>query len=455
MNNDDSRLDAEMRSRFRELGAIVDRTSSVSRPAWGAGGARSRSRIRKGADLATGSRVRVAGSIGRGAAAVAISVVVVAALIAHISPAPGGVPATTGMATETVGVSGSAAAPRHGGFAATGDMAIPRAGATATLLQDGQVLVVGGRDDTSYLSSAELFDPHTDNFRATGSLPTTVGGQTATLLSDGRVLIAGGFHGESNERTAVALLYDLKTGTFTATGAMLVARSNHSAILLSDGRVLIVGGFGTDYLSSAEVYEPATGTFSQAGSMNASLWNPVATLLPTGDVLVVSSGSPAKPGPASAELFDPKTNTFRPTSSMIAGWASSATVLRDGRVLVTGETATPIGTVPTGLPSAEIYDPNTGMFTLVGSPPAISETPALLADGHVLLLGSLDAKQSACLFDPTTDSFGAGVTMTVTRGAPTVVLLKDRRVLVAGGNGPSAGGDTPGPVLNSAELYTP
>ena len=315
------------------------------------------------------------------------------------------------------------------------------------------ILVAGGWDGTHYLASAELFDPLTGSFRATGSMPAPVGGQTATLLHDGRVLIGGGFNGESNQRTASALLCDPKTGTFTATGAMRVARSNHSAILLSDGRVLIIGGYGTDYLASAEVYDPATGTFSQSGSMSPSLWSPVAALLPSGDVLVVSNGSPANPGPASAELFDPETGAFSPTGSMVACWASAAIVLRDGRVLITGETAISTGTAPAGLPSAEIYDPRTGTFKLNESPPpAVAETTALLASGQVLVQG---AHQSVCLFDPGTGSFKAGGTMTMVRMAPTTTLLQDGRVLVAGGSGPSSGGDTPGPVLNSAELYTP
>jgi len=63
---------------------------------------------------------------------------------------------------------------------------------TAILLNNGLVLIAGGDNQTTYLASAELYNPATGTFAVTGNLTTARSSQTATLLNDGTVLIAGG-----------------------------------------------------------------------------------------------------------------------------------------------------------------------------------------------------------------------------------------------------------------------
>ncbi len=78
----------------------------------------------------------------------------------------------------------------------TGSLNTPRYGQSATLLNNGMVLIAGGGDFSVpyYLSSAELYDPATGTFSyATGSMNAARYLDTATLLNNGRVLMAGGF----------------------------------------------------------------------------------------------------------------------------------------------------------------------------------------------------------------------------------------------------------------------
>src|SRR5262249_24071898 len=77
-------------------------------------------------------------------------------------------------------------------WTATGSMGTARAQHTATLLPNGEVLVAGGFDGTSFVSSAELYDPAAGTWTATGSMGTARESHTATLLPNGKVLVAGG-----------------------------------------------------------------------------------------------------------------------------------------------------------------------------------------------------------------------------------------------------------------------
>ena len=121
---------------------------------------------------------------------------------------------------------------------------------------------------------------------------------TATLLQDGKVLIVGGLSSSSGSgssgidpATQTAELYDPSSGTFTKLTAPLVApRALHTATLLQDGKVLIAGGLDTGgsagMLASAELYDPATQTFVKTGDMKQGHAFHAAAILPDGKVII-------------------------------------------------------------------------------------------------------------------------------------------------------------------------
>src|SRR5439155_559400 len=84
-------------------------------------------------------------------------------------------------------------------------------------------------------------DPASWIWRATGRLNTARRDHTATLLQNGLVLVAGGT-GSDNTVSASAELYDPASGTWRAAGSLNTARYFHTATLLQNRMVLVAGG---------------------------------------------------------------------------------------------------------------------------------------------------------------------------------------------------------------------
>lgn len=337
-------------------------------------------------------------------------------------------------------------------------MPTERAEHTATLLPDGRVLVTGGFNQQyiaegpdSQPASALLYDPATGSWVQTGSMDSGRILHTATLLQDGRVLIAGGAlrldPGTSNVILSSAEVYDPATGTFTPTGSMNTPRHNHIAVLLPDGKVLIAGGSGEgDALASAELYDPSTGAFTLTGSMSLVRHVGGAVLLPDGTVLYAGGNINTSPT-ATATLYHPDTGMWTDTGSMVVTkfGTPSPTLLGNGQVLIQGG----FGAVESmNLASAELYDPTTGTFRLTGAM-ANRRNGALTAtrldDGRVLVAGGPGA--SAEIYDSATENWLAVGSMCSSRQSHTATLLPNGLVLVVGGNTPSS------VVLASAELF--
>ena len=259
-----------------------------------------------------------------------------------LTRAPGGdtVP-FTGAAADVFGFGSTTTSP--GVFVPVGALDAPRYFASATQLGDGRVLVLGGLPTFAAdgsgtpVGGAVIYDASLAAFRRIIDPPAALAGHTATLLQDGTVLIVGASHG-----VPYAFTFDPTTETFTTRTAPSVPRAFHTATLLQNGQVFFVGGLsGTTIQPSAERYDPTTQSFSTVPSAPLlARYFHAATLLANGDVLVSGGLVTTSSGPtptAATERYVAASQTFAETASMTRPRAMhTATALSDGSVLTVG-----------------------------------------------------------------------------------------------------------------------
>ncbi len=291
--------------------------------------------------------------------------------------------------------------PATGSFTRTANnMTVARFAHSATLLADGRVLIAGGSDANGPSSVADLFDPTTNRFIQTGSLVDAQTYQEGTALRNGEVLITGGR--TKSAREARAELYNPATGTFRYTGQYadeIPADAYNglvgvAATLLGNGKVLIAS------LPRAEIYDPASGTFTATGAMltNTGLTyisGRPATLLVNGNVLLTGGHQEDIGRFSQAELYDPSTGVFRYTTSMpYVRDLHTEMLLASGKVLITGGESSSCDSSGCGvfsLAAAEVFDAN-GLVVSSVAPmkvPREAQRATLLNDGRVLITGGL------------------------------------------------------------------
>ena len=181
-----------------------------------------------------------------------------------------------------------------------------RYGHTATVLNNGQILVVGGFSSGNTRSVSELFNPLQNTFSDSGSTLVPTAFHTATLLLTGNVLISGGNQGMGSNYITMGQIYNPTTGAFTATGNFVSPRQSPATAMLNDGTVLMAGGYKSGYLATAEIYNPTTNAWTATGSMaNAreQEYLVAAPVLGNVDNVLVAGGRNTTGDLQSAELY--------------------------------------------------------------------------------------------------------------------------------------------------------
>ncbi|HEX2030468.1 MAG TPA: PxKF domain-containing protein [Actinomycetota bacterium] len=215
---------------------------------------------------------------------------------------------------------------------------------------------------------------------------------------------------------------------------------------------------GLCLLATVVLATPAAAqTWSPAGNLALPRYEHHATLLSDGRVLV-TGGSTAVGNTydtRAAEVYDPAANAWSSAGATANGRAGHvASALPDGRVLVAGGVNANVCTSDT---TAEVYDPATNSWSFTGSLSAARyyATGTALPDGRVLVAGGGNrcgtVFNSAEIYDPATGTWSTTGSMTTPREFHDAVALADGRVMVVGGVGPCCSF----PALSSAQIYDP
>jgi len=320
--------------------------------------------------------------------------------------------------------------PQKGDFIKVGKMSKPRSNHEAILLDDGNVLVLGGGN-----KNAEIYNFKTKKFTTVGMMLPFTGHKNLTKLNNGKVLITGGDLGYAQKTTQ---FYNPEIKNFEEGPDMNYPRAEETATLLKDGRVLIVGGDNVYYLDkrnvSNEIYNPKTNKFELAPKTNIPRFSHSAILLKDGRVLIVG-GSTKGAKLLNAEIYNPKTNKFESAGNInIARVHPNLYLLKNGKVVITSHFDKEI----------EEYTPLATGFKIITKRDLSAKMPAetKLSDDKIIFLGgcsgvglSLTCYTSSEIFDPKTMTFVKSGNMNYQRECHKATLLQDGNVLITGSTG--------------------
>lgn len=145
----------------------------------------------------------------------------------------------------------------------------------AILLPNGQFYVGGGSTTYGQAGNASnavyWYNPSTDTWTAKANLPFNWIDARVVALQNGKLLMCGG-RDSSGAFLSAAYLYNHADDSYTAVASMNTARSNHALVALDDGRVMAIGGHPSGFIStvSTEIYDPATNVWTVAADLPAA-----------------------------------------------------------------------------------------------------------------------------------------------------------------------------------------
>jgi len=344
--------------------------------------------------------------------------------------------------------------PKYNVFVRTPNLNIARVRHTATLLNDGRVLIVGGDPeiDKNALRTAEVYDPVQNKFIL---LPNRTNidhsGSKAFLLKNGQVVILD-YNGIE--------LFDPKTNTFKLVSRMLIPRHDFGAVLLKDDRVLIYEGWIQNYaknrssgmqdIDDSEIYNPIN---NNSYYVDKTYWvnksfgtRPLIQPLSSDCPVLLQDGKVIFVGKYSNTVYDPDKNKYSRQYIPVINKNSigSAIMLNNQKILIICEQS------GNGLifepPSQNVYPvPNEKKLTKYIEKINLEDVcykTVLLNNRNVLItnnymifdLGIHTPVVKAELYNPKLNRIIPSVDMNEKRFQYSATLLKNGNVLFTGGS---------------------
>ena len=226
-------------------------------------------------------------------------------------------------------------------------------GQTVVKLNDGRVLVIGGNHlDTTItpwklnsLSECDIFNPNTSKWTIAAPLLIPRGSHTATLLNDGRVLVTGGSNTDSLGLRECEI-YDPIANSWETVAPMNDIRYTHSALLLPNGNVFVSGGPDiAPWIKTTEVYDVQNNTWTYTGDMvDLRSGNKMYYLSVINKILILGGAIGQVSIEDTWEIFDPinlislYSEPFPISQSLspILSFQSNSIQLKNGNILVAG-----------------------------------------------------------------------------------------------------------------------
>lgn len=288
---------------------------------------------------------------------------------------------------------------RNPSWAANDDMWEGRWYPSGCQLPNGDILAISGTLDTLATSAAipEVWSPTLQNgWRQLTNATRVLAYYPQTFLApNGKIFIAG-----PDRNTDYLDTQGLGAWTFVGNHVQNFQRSYGAAVQYGDGKYLQVGG-GDPPSSTCEIIDlnAPSPAWTMTGSMQFSRRHHNATILPDGTVTVTGGTSGAGfnndvGAVLAAEIWNPSTGAWTKMASEVSHriYHSTAALLPDGRVLVTGGGRPKATNGGTDHYDAEIFSPP---YLFKGTRPTITSVPALVENGANLAITTPDAASIA------------------------------------------------------------